>query len=457
MKIIIAGAGEIGLSLAKYLRAENHDIVIIDCVAEKLEDLSEQLDIQTIQGSAAYPSVLEKAGAGDADVFLAVTGNDEVNIVSCSVAKTLFNVSKRIARISSAEYLSPKYKDFLSFQSIDVVVSPEKETAASIIRTMNVSGASDMVSMLDGLVRFIGLRCKKSTPVIGKTLQEINQITADTGLKIMAVTRKLKTVELSDELSIKSGDDVYFSVPIRSLTQVLDIFGYEGLPPKDIIIFGGGRIGWNIAKSLEDDDADHRVTLVEKNLERAEFLAKTLSNTLIIEGDGLDDSLTDDLNLSNYRIAISTTQSDENNILLSLLSKRNGVMRTYALIHNPLYQSLLSGLGIDTTVNSNAVMVSSILQYIRKGKVKNDYFIQSGIGEVLEIEVLKSSKITKNALGDLDIPAGIVIGGVLRGKVFMPYNKDLIVRPKDTVLIFAEQGTIKEVEKLFSVGFSFFK
>lgn len=456
MKIIIAGAGEIGISLAKYLRAEKHDIVMIDSESEKLDDLSEQLDIQTIHGSAAYPAVLEKAAAGDADIFLAVTGNDEVNIVSCAVAKTIFNVSKRIARISSSEYLSAKYKDFLTFQSIDVVVSPEKETADKIIRTMNISGALDMASMLDGLVCFIGLRCKKQTPVIGKTLVEMSQITAETGFRVMAVSRKLKTLELSDELVLKSGDEVYFSVPSSSLTQILDIFGYESFSPKDIIIFGGGRIGWNVAKLLEEDTADHRVTMVEKDEERAEFLAQTLPNTLIIEGDGLDDSLTDDLNLANYRVAISTTQSDENNILLSLLSKRSGVVRTYALIHNPLYQPLLSGLGIDTTVNSNAVMVSSILQYIRKGKVKNDYFIQSGIGEVLEIEVMKSSKITKNALGNLDIPAGIVIGGVLRGKVFLPYHADLIVRPKDILLVFAERGTIGDLEKLFSVGFSFF-
>ena len=456
MKIIIAGAGEIGISLAKYLRAENHDIVLIDSEDEKLNDLSEQLDIQTIHGSAAYPSILEKAGAEDADIFLAVTGNDEVNIVSCSIAKTIFNVSKRIARISSSEYISLKYKDFLDSQSIDVIVSPEKETADKIVRTMNVSGALDMVSVLDGLVCFVGLRCKKSTPIVGKTLHEMIQITTETGFRIMAISRKLKTLNLSDDLVLKSGDDIYFSVPTKSLTQILDIFGYESVPPKDIIIFGGGRIGWNVAKLLENDDADHHVTVVEKNEERAEFLAKTLSNTLVIQGDGLDDSLTDDLNLSNYRIAISTTQSDENNILLSLLSKRSGVMRTYALIHNPLYQSLLSGLGIDTTVNSNAVMVSSILQYIRKGKVKNDYFIQSGIGEVLEIEVMKSSKITKKPLGNLDISEGIVIGGILRGKLFLPYDKDLIVRPKDIVLIFAEQGTIRDLEKLVSVGFPFF-
>ncbi len=457
MKIIISGAGEIGVSLARYLRLENHDIVLIDASADRLADLSEQLDIQTIQGSSAHPAVLEKAGADSADVLLAVTGNDEVNIVSCSVAKTIFNVPKRIARLSSGEYLSVKYKDFLDFQAIDVVVSPEKETADRIVRTMSVSGTSDMVSMLDGLVRFIGLHCKKTTPVVGKTIQEIRQITAGTGFRLMAISRKLKTQTITDDLTIKSGDDVYFSVPVRSLTQILDIFGYESQQAKDIVIFGGGRIGWNVAKLLEDDGLDHRVTLVEKNPRRAEFLAQTLSNTLIIAGDGLDDALADDLNLESYRVAVSTTQSDENNILLSLLSKRSGILRTYALIHNPLYQTLLSGLGIDTTVNSNAVMVSSILQYIRKGKVKNDYFIQSGIGEVLEIEALESSKITKKPLGVLDIPEGIVIGGVLRGKLFLPYNKDLIVKKKDIVLLFAEQGTIKDVEKLFSVGFAFFK
>lgn len=456
MKIIIAGAGEIGVSLAKYLRAENHDIVMIDKEAEQLENLSEQLDIQTIVGSAALPSILDKAGANSADIFLAVTGADEMNIIGCSLAKSIFNIPKRIARISSPEYMLPKYKGFLTNESIDVVVSPEEETATRIVQNLGISGSLDMIPMLDGVVRLLGLRCKKTSPIVGKKLAEIYQNTAGTGFRILALSRRQKPVQLSRDISIKPGDEVYFIVATKDLIHILDIFGYENITPKNIIIFGGGKIGWRLAKIFEDDKMDHEVTIVEKNEERCQFLAENLNNTLIINGDGLDESLTEDLELPEHKIAISTTQDDENNILLSLLSKRNGVERTCALIHNPLYQPLLSSLGVDTTINTNAIMVSSILQYLRKGKVRNDYFLQSGMGEVLELEVLSHSKITQKPLGQIKLPDALVVGGILRGDLFMPYHRDLIAKPGDVMIVYVERGSAKSVEKLFSAGFSFF-
>ncbi|MGN1063322.1 MAG: NAD-binding protein, partial [Alphaproteobacteria bacterium] len=207
---------------------------------------------------------------------------------------------------------------------------------------------------------------------------------------------------------------------------------------------------------LEEDIVSHDVTVVEKDEKRARFLAEKLQNTLVISGDGLDDALVEELNLKNYRIAITTTHSDENNILLSLLAKRGGVPRTCALIQNDLYNTLLSGLGVDTTIDPNAAMVSSILQHIRKGRVKNDYFLQSGVGEVIEIEALKTSKITKSSLGQIRLPSGIVIGGIMRDGLFLLPNKDLIVKEKDSVIVFVERGQVSQVEKLFSVGFSFF-
>lgn len=455
MKIIIAGAGQVGVSLAKYLREENHDIVLIDESAERLGNLSEQLDIQTIQGSASYPGVLEKAGAEHADVFLAVTGNDEVNIVSCGVAKFVFNIQKRIARISSGEYLLSKYKPFLQSQSIEVILSPEVETANRIMQTLPIPGAVEMVPMSDGLVQFVGLKIRRSSPIAGKTLDEFISGFGEIPIKIVAVTRRYNVMDLNT-VRVRSNDDLYFVVDKRFIIQVLDILGYESLSPRYIIIFGGGKVGWQLAKLLEDDVITHDVTIVEKDESRARFLAEKLQNTLVISGDGLDESLIEELNLKNYSVAITTTQSDESNILLSLLSKRNGIVRTMALIHNDLYDTLLNGLGVDSTLDPNAVMVSSILQHIRKGRVKSDYFVQSGVGEMLELEAVATSKITKSPLGRLKLPSGVEIGGVIRGGLFLLPNKDLIVKEKDKVLVFVERGKVAEVEKLFSVGFSFF-
>ena len=455
MKIIIAGAGQIGVALAKYLREENHDIVLIDKDVNRLGNLSEQLDIQTIEGSSAYPAVLERAGAEHADVFLAVTGNDETNIVSCGVAKSIFNIQKRIARISSNEYMAPKYKSFLQSQSIEYVISPEVETATRIMQILPLNGAVEMVSFSDGLVRLVGLKCKKTSPMSGKTVTQIHRDFEGLSVKVVAITRRFQLMPLNKTI-VRSGDDVYFIIDKRHLVQALDILGYESTSPRYVIIFGGGRVGGQLATMLEQDTVSHNVTIVEKDEKRARFLAEKMQNTLVINGDGLDDTLIEELNLKNYRVAITTTHSDENNILLSLLAKRNGVSRTCALIQNDLYDMLLSGLGVDTTIDPNAAMVSSILQHIRKGRVKNDYFLQSGVGEVLEIEALKTSKITKSALGQIKFPEGISIGGVMRGDLFLMPNKDLIVQEKDNVIVFVERGRVSEVEKLFSVGFSFF-
>lgn len=455
MKVVIAGAGQVGVTLAKYLREENHDIILIDTNPERLGNLSEQLDIQTIVGSASHPSVLDKAGTGTADIFLAVTGSDEINIVACGLAQSIFNVTKRVARISSSEYLSAKYKPYLKSQGIEATVSPEIETASRIMQTLTVPGALEMVPFSDGLAMFVGVRCKKNSPILGKTVKELHSSLTNVPLRIVAVTRRFREMPL-DSTVLRANDDVYFVVDKTHLTQALETLGYESTAVRYIVIFGGGKVGMQLAKMLENDVMAHDVTIVEKEMDRAKFLAEKLQDTLVLNADGLDETLIDEINLKNYGIAITTTRSDENNILLSLLAKRYGVQRTYALIHNDLYDILLTGLGVDTIVDPNSVMVSSILQHVRKGRVKNDYFIQTGVGEILELEVVKTSRITKTSLGRLRIPDGVEIGGIVRNGLFMIPNKDLIVKEGDKVIVYVGRGKVAEVEKLFSVGFHFF-
>ena len=223
-----------------------------------------------------------------------------------------------------------------------------------------------------------------------------------------------------------------------------------------MVVIGGGKVGYQLARLLEHTSYAQDVTVVEMNEERARYIAERLENTLVIHGDGLDDKLVDDLKLSNYQVAIATTQSDESNILLSLLAKRNGVERTCALIHNPLYDDLVTGLGVDVSIEPNSVLVSAILQHMRKGRVKSDYFIQSGIGEILEVEALETSKITHVPLGKIKIPTGVVIAGVVRNGEFMIPQQDFIIQKQDLVILFVERGKVREAEKLFTVGFNFF-
>ncbi len=455
MRIIIAGAGQVGIGLAKYLRAEGHDIVLIDNKLDKLGSLSEQLDIQTIEGSSSHPSVLDRAGAAQADVLLAVTGDDETNIVACGIADSIFHIPRRIVRISAHEFLSNKYKEYLKTQNLDVVLSPEVETARHILDNLTVSSAVDLFKLADGQVRVIGLRVKKTSPMFSKTVEEVSTLIKDIRAKVIAVKRKNRLVDLKKAL-IRQSDDVYFAVAKDDFQQLLDILACQKIVPDCVLIFGGGKVGYQLAKQMETLAFSKNITLVEKEETRARFLAERLNSTVVIQGDGLDDTLIDDLNLKNYQLAIATTETDESNILLSLIAKRAHIDKTCALMHNQLYNDLVFEMGIDVAIDPNTVLVSAILQHLRKGKVRNDYFIGRSTAEILEVEALETSKITQKAIGKLKIPEGVLLAGIVRDGLFMLPEKNLKIEPKDLVILLVSKGHIKEAQSLFTVGFSFF-
>lgn len=455
MRILIAGAGQIGVALARYLRAENHEIVLIDKNPLVLSDLSEQLDIQTLAGSCDSPTVLERAGAAGVDVLLAMTGNDQSNIIACSIAKELFHVSQRIARVSSNDYLTSKYADFLKALSVDVVVSPEKETANQILTSLSINGATDMTILGQGLVRFLGVKCRSDIPLLGKNLKQIRREIGDVSLSIVAVVRRHRLMDL-DKVVLQVGDEVYFFVDTGHLSYALEMLGCGEMSLNNVLMFGGGSVGFHTAKVLESDSDDTQITLVEKDKSRAAFLAEHLDRSLVIHGDGFDDNLLDDIDIQANQVSIATTHSDENNVLLSLMAKRSGVKRTCALVRNTLYKQYLRGLGVDILINPNAVMVSSVLKCLRKGRLAGDYFLQSGMGEVLEVDALKTSRITAAPLERVKIPKGVQIGGILRQNTFIRPRRGLRVQEGDKVYIFVARGCVAQAEKLFTVRLSFF-
>ena len=455
MKVVIVGAGQIGVAIAKYLRTEDHSIVLIDENKDALLHLAEQLDIQTVIGSGAKPSVLERAGVSDADVFLALTGNDTVNIISCSLAKNMFQVPKRIARLGSSEYMDAKSSEFLKSMAIDVVVSPELETAHRLLSDLSINGATDVTTFCDNKVSFLGLKCRKNCALVGKTVKEVRELLGKVNFTIVAVRHKTQLIDLSNT-PIKVGDDVYFFVAAGHLERVLDIFAYTPNRPDNVLIFGGGHVGYHLCSLIESPLDIQNVTIVEKSPERAQYLASHLDEAIILQGDGFDDHLLEEIDFKNYDIAVATTQRDENNVLLSLLAKRNGIGRCVAVIRNDLYMGYMGGLGIDTFINPNAVMVSAVLQHMRKGRVQDGYFLQSGLGELLQIEVLDTARVTRGPLKKIKIPKGIVIGGILRNDTFMLPDKDLIIQAGDIAFVFVESGHVKNAEKLFTVELSFF-
>lgn len=455
MKVVIVGAGQVGVALAKYLRMEDHSVVLVDDKKENLLYLSEQLDIQTVFGSGTSVSVLTRAGTKDADIFLSVTGDDEVNLISCMLAKTLFHVNKRIARLTSSEYLDKKNAAFLDSLSLDVVVSPEEETAKRILADLSIHGAVDVTSFADSKVEFIGLKCRKNCALVGQTVRQVRDLLGNVNFTIVSVHRKNQLVDL-EETPIKAGDDIYFFVASGHLERVLDIFGYTVQSPDNVVIFGGGHIGYRLGKLLEAPLYKQNLTIIEKSDERANFLASHLDEAIILKSDGFDDKLLEEIDFKHFDMAVATTHNDENNVLLSLLAKRNGIMRSCALIRNNLYMNYLNGLGIDCFINPNAVMVSAILQHLRKGRVQDGYFLQSGLGEVLQIEVLPTARITKSPLGRIKIPKGIILGGILREDVFMCPDDDLMIQAGDIAFVFAEKGYVRDAEKLFMVDLTFF-
>ncbi len=454
MRILIAGAGQIGVSLAKYLRAEKHEIILVDRESQVLSDLSEDLDIQTVVGNVAVPSVLERAGIRGADIFLAVTGNDEVNVLACMLAKKIFQVSRTVARVSSADYQSEKYNVDKAL-SVDVMVSPELETARQIITGVLIHGATDMTILGNGQVRFLGIKIRSEIPLVGKSIHQMRQKMSEMNFSIMAVVRNhcfmdLKTVVL------KPNDEVYFFADTGHLSYVLDAFGCHEENLKDVVLFGGGNIGYRTAQLLEVEPDHPNITVVERNKKRAEFLAENLSDTLVIHGDGFDTELVNEIDVQNNQICLATTDSDENNVLLSLMAKKKGVSRTCALVRNGFYQHYLEGLGVDLLVNPNAVMVSAILRHLRHGRLSNDYFLQSGLGEVIEMEALKTARIVSGPLGHIKVPSGVMIGGVLRQGIFIRPRRDLRIKEGDQVFVFVQAGHVAQAEKLFTVHLSFF-
>ena len=455
MRILIAGAGQIGVALARYLRAENHEIVLIDKNSQALSDLSEQLDIQTLAGSCDSPLVLERAGIDSVDILLAMTGDDQSNIIACSIAKELFHVSQRIARVSSNDYLMPKYADFLKALSVDVVVSPEKETANQILTSLSINGATDMTILGQGLVRFLGIKCRSDISLLGKNLKQISREMGEINVSIVAVVRRHQLMDL-DKVVLQVGDEVYFFVDTGHLSYALDVLGCREIPLDNVLIFGGGAVGFQTAKVFEADSDETQITLVEKDKKRAAFLAEHLARSLVISGDGFDDNLLDDIDIQTNQVSIATTHSDENNVLLSLMAKRSGVPRTCALVRNNLYKQYLRGLGVDTLINPNAVMVSAVLKCLRKGRLANDYFLQSGMGEVLEMDALKTSRITSAPLDRIKIPKGVQIGGILRKNSFIRPRRGLRIQEGDKVYVFVARGCVAHAEKLFTVRLSFF-
>ena len=452
MKTIICGAGDVGYSIADKLSKENFEVTVIDDTEEKLSKVSENLDVKTINGIPSLPSVLSDAGAKDCEILIAVTKSDETNMVTCQIGHSLFNIQKKIARIRQQDYLQDHSKNLYNESNfpIDAIISPEQEVAKSLYRRLISPGTIDMLELSDKKLKLVGLKCEDNFSHSGMTVRELSKKFPNYLANIMFIFRGDKKFTVNSSTKIEKNDSIFLVVETENLRDVLSEFGHEELQAQKAVIIGGGNIGLSLAQLIEKSDTYIKTELIENNKERAEYLASTLENVTVTNGDGLDNHILEEVNIAEAGYCISVTEDDEVNILSSLLAKRAGASVSLTLINNSNYSSLLTNIGVDMTIDPKIITISKILEKVRGVKIRNDYSIGDGFGEVIEADIQPNSALCNKNLKELSLPKGIRIGSILRDKKVIIPNSQTVFKENDDVVFFAETDCIKKLEKLLS-------
>ena len=452
MKTIICGSGDVGYSIADKLSKENFEVTVVDEPSEKINKISENLDVKVVTGLPSLPSVLMRAGAKDCEILIAVTKSDETNMIACQIGHSLFEIPKKIARIRQQDYLKGEWQNLYTKNNlpIDAIISPEQEVASAFHRRIISPGTIDMVELSEKQLKLIGLKCEYNCNHIGLTVRELSAKFPDYLANILFIFRGDKKFVVNSSTKIEKNDLIYMVVETQNFKDVLREFGHKELQAKKIVIIGGGNIGFSLSELIEKNDSGITTELIENNKERANFLASTLNNVTVTNGDGLDNQILDEVNISEAGYCVSVTEDDEVNVLASLLAKRAGAERCMALINNSTYTSLLSNIGIDITIDPKLITISKILEKVRGGGIMNDYSIGDGFGEVIEAMIKKQSPLCNKNLKDLNLPKGIRIASILRdNKIIIP-NSITVFKENDDVVFFAETQYINKLEKLLS-------
>lgn len=444
MRIIIIGAGKVGFSLAQMLSYENHDVVVIEKKPLRQKIVEENLDVQTILGSGASTSVLEEAGVAEADLLIAVTEIDELNMISCLIAKQ-YGVKKTVARIRNPEYLeNTKFSPTTSI-GIDLVINPERVTAKMISKLIHVPEAINVEYYADGKVQLLELYIKKDSPVVNKSLIEINFPKPNL---IVAILRDEKMIIPRGSDVLKPGDLIFVIAETKNMLAVEKVLGEKRTKVENVIILGGGRIGYYLAKILEKKPVS--VKVIDKDLEVCRKISSELNDTLVLHGDGTDISLLEEEDTGKADMFIAVTNDDKVNLLVSLLAKHLGAKKTAAQIRRSDYVPLIEKVGIDVAVSPRMLTAGAILQFIRRGDIVSVTLLGSAKAEMIELVVPDSSKIVKKPLKKLKFPRHAIIGAIVRGNdVIVPTGDDFI-NPGDRVMVFALPEAIKKVEKFFA-------
>lgn len=457
MKIIILGAGQVGISTAEILAKEDNDITLIDNVASQVEGLQDRLDIRTIVGSASHPSVLEQAGGPDADLILAVTDQDEVNMAACQVAYTLFRTPKKIARIRSVEYLT--HTEIFSDDSIpvDVIISPEQLITQHVLHLIEYPGALQVVDFAGGKIQLVGLKAYHGGPLVGRELRTIREDLPTVEARVAAIYRHDRPIIPEGDTIIEPNDEVFIVAAAPHIPVVMSEFCPVEAPGQNIMLVGAGKIGLQLARTLEQNN--YQVKLIEHGAERARQVAEQLDATIVLRGDAADEDLMLQENIDATDVFCSLTNDDEANILSAMLAKRLGAHRAMALINRSAYVDLIESSVLDVAISPSLITVGSLLTHVRRGDTIAVHSLRRGAAEAIETIAhgdATSSSVVGRRIEEISLPSGTRVGALLRNQEVIIPHHDTVIEAEDHVILFViDKKHIRDVERLFQVKVTF--
>ncbi|MEO0357649.1 MAG: Trk system potassium transporter TrkA [Pseudomonadota bacterium] len=458
MKVIICGAGQVGWQIARHLANEMNDVTVVDNNPALVARATDTLDVQGIAGFASYPDILSRAGADEAEMIIAATHSDEVNMVTCQVAHSIFGIPRKIARLRSQSYLDAIYADLYrrDHLPIDVVISPEKEVAEAALRRLQTPAAFETAFFLGDQAQLIGLTLTDTCPIINTPLRQLTELFSTLRAIVVGVRRDrtLFAPEAGDQLF--AGDSCYIFSHRDDANRVLEVFGKKREKQDRVLVIGGGNVGLSVAQALEQRTDRIRTKVIERNRACAERAAEALEKTIVLYGDGLDVGLLEEAQIGRTDAVLCVTDDDKTNVLAAVRAKANGCKMAVCLINDPTLVPLLDSLNIDAHINPRSTTVSSILRHVRHGRVQGVYSIGDAEAEIIEAKVLSTSPIAGKAIRDIDFPEGVLVGALKKGAEIVRPKGATKIEDGDSVVIFALAKDVEQVEALLQVSVDFF-
>jgi trk system potassium uptake protein TrkA len=458
MKVIICGAGQVGWQIARHLSGERNDVTVVDSNEDLVRRAADTLDVQGIAGFASYPDVLERAGARDADMIIAATHSDEVNMVTCQVAHSVFSIRRKIARLRAKSYLDAIYSDLYrrDHLPIDVVISPEREVAEAALQRLSAPATFDIESFFEGKAQLMGITIDEDCPVINTPLRQLTDLFSTLRAIVVGIRRDGRLFAPAAGDQIYAQDDCYLLTDTEDMARTLEIFGKTQTKQERVVIIGGGNVGLGVARALENRTDRVRVKVIERNRACAERAADALDRTIVLHGDGLDAGILEEAGITNADAVLAVTDDDKTNLLAAVRAKALGAKMAICLTNDPTLIPLMGPLDIDAYINPRATTVSSILRHIRHGRVRGVYSLGDAEAEVIEAQVLGTSPIAGQRIGDIDFPEGVLVGAVMKSGTVLKPTGATRIDEGDVIAIFSMAADVPEVERLLQVSIDFF-